>query len=75
LPKIGWEERDEDVPEPQDPSWIASLIAAQEATHYYDRSLDPDPATNKPDRRPKWATDGSMIKTADIEAFHFYRLA
>ena len=44
------------------------------ATHYYDRSLDPDPTANKPDRRPAWATDGSMIKTADIEAFHFYRV-
>lgn len=42
------------------------------ATHYYDRSLDPDPATNKPDRRPVWAIDGSYLRTADIEAFHFY---
>jgi hypothetical protein len=43
------------------------------ATHYYDRSLDPDPATNRADRRPAWAFDGSMAKTADIEAFHFFK--
>jgi hypothetical protein len=43
------------------------------ATHYFDRSLDPDPATNKPDRRPAWAIDGSFDHTADIDAFHFFR--
>lgn len=35
------------------------------AESYYDKSLDSHP--------PKWATDGSMVKTADIGAFHFFR--
>jgi hypothetical protein len=45
------------------------------ATHYFDRSLDPDPANGKPDRRPKWAKDVSMVDCCDIGAFHFYRPA
>jgi len=45
------------------------------ATHYYDRSLDPDPTRNGLDRRPVWAMDGSMSHTADIEAFHFFKSA
>ena len=73
------------LPLPADPSWVASLIAAQEgftksakdptlgATHYYDRSLDPD--QNKPDHQPVWAVDGSYSLLADVGDFHFYKAA
>lgn len=37
------------------------------AVSYFDASLDGDP--------PKWATDGSQIKTVDIGKIHFFKLA
>ena len=37
------------------------------ATSYFDMSLDTDP--------PKWATDGSQVKTLDMGRLHFYRVA
>lgn len=42
------------------------------ATYYYDSSLD-KPGPKGEEQRPKWALDGSMVRTADIGAFHFYR--
>lgn len=68
-------------PTPNDPAWIESLTVAQQvfladaslpdpthgATSYFDNSLDTDP--------PKWATDGSMVKTVDFGRLHFYKLA
>ncbi len=39
----------------------------QDATSYFDNSLDYNP--------PKWATDGSQVHTLDIGALHFYKLA
>jgi len=70
-------------PQETDTSWVASLAIAyaahsgqledrtQGATHYFDNSLDP--RDGKPDRRPKWAKDGSMQHTVDVGAFHFFR--
>jgi N-acetylmuramoyl-L-alanine amidase len=64
-------------PVSDDPSWRDSMNVATSvfddviadptgsATHYFDNSLDGDP--------PKWATDGSMVKTVDIGRLHFYR--
>ena len=66
-------------PTPSDPSWIASLMAAQRAfdrvgpdptggaLDYFDRSMDSNP--------PPWATDGSMTKCCDIGDIHFYKKA
>lgn len=64
-----------------DPSWTDSLTVAEQvfnadpllpdpthgATSYFDQSLDTDP--------PKWAIDGSMVKTVDFGRLHFYKLA
>lgn len=73
------------LPLPADPSWISSLIAAQEgftkstvdpsqgATHYYDKSLDPDTNSGRADKRPVWAIDGSYSLLTDIGDFHFYK--
>lgn len=37
------------------------------ATHYFDKSLDAKP--------PSWATDGSMVKTCDLGALHFFKVS
>lgn len=64
-------------PQPADPSWVASLIAAQEAAFksaidptggavdYFDKSMDADP--------PPWAKDGSLNHCCDIGDIHFYK--
>jgi N-acetylmuramoyl-L-alanine amidase len=66
-------------PADSDPSWVDSLSAAAQAfagldedptlgaTHYFDKSLDANP--------PAWATDGSMTKTVDLGALHFFKRA
>ena len=65
------------LPKPDDPSWIASLMAAQDAcdhvgpdptsgaVDYFDKSMDADP--------PPWATDKSMVHCCDLGDFHFYK--
>jgi N-acetylmuramoyl-L-alanine amidase len=67
------------MPAPQDPSWIASLMAAQEAfakstsdptggaVDYYDKSMDSNP--------PPWATDGALVHACDLGSFHFFKAA
>jgi len=69
------------LPTEGDPSWqdclqIASQVFAEPpsvpdpthgATSYFDMSLDTDP--------PKWAMDGSNVKTVDFGRLHFYKLA
>jgi hypothetical protein len=49
------------------------------ATHYFDISLDPEQpgglSLGKPDRRPSWGTNGSMVHTYDCGSFHFFRPA
>jgi spore germination cell wall hydrolase CwlJ-like protein len=63
-------------PTETDNSWQASLDAVdamlvsqtdptRKATSYFDRSLDFDP--------PKWATDGSNVKTVELGALRFYK--
>jgi N-acetylmuramoyl-L-alanine amidase len=37
------------------------------AVNYFDRSLDKDP--------PAWSTDGSLVHSCDIDAFHFFKPA
>lgn len=63
-------------PRGTEPAWVKCLEAAVDAfkgkepdptlgaTHYFDKSLDNNP--------PAWA-NSSMIYTADLGAFHFYR--
>jgi Cell Wall Hydrolase len=58
------------MPQPQDPSWIASLIAAYEAytkstndisegsVDYFDKSMDSNP--------PPWAIDGTLEHVCDL---------
>src|SRR5262249_43555912 len=53
---------------------IAELVYSGEvadntggAHSYFDRSLDAAP--------PTWATDGEFVRTVDLGAFHFFRLA
>ena len=65
------------LPTPGDPSWSASLIAAQiafvksesdptsGAVDYYDRSMDADP--------PPWAKDGSLVLSCNIGALRFFK--
>lgn len=67
------------MPTPQDPAWIASLIAAYEAyakssndisegsVDYFDKSMDANP--------PPWAIDGSLEHVCDLGSFHFYKPA
>jgi hypothetical protein len=64
-----------------DPSWLECVAVAGDvggdtpsihdptsgATSYFDMSLDLNP--------PKWAEDGSQVKTCDLGRLHFYRLA
>ena len=66
-------------PTEADPSWQDSLDVAYKvfndaipdptggATSYFDKSMDSDP--------PKWSSDGSNVKTVDLGALHFYKLA
>ena len=65
-------------PQPNDAAWADCWTVASEvykgtipdptfgATHYFDASLDANP--------PKWATDGSMEKTMEMDRFRFYKL-
>lgn len=65
-------------PAPKDAAWsdcwkVAELVYEGNipdptfgATHYFDQSMDLHP--------PKWAIDGTMEKTAEIERFRFYRM-
>jgi spore germination cell wall hydrolase CwlJ-like protein len=67
------------LPQPDDPSWIASLMAAQRAYNrvgpdptagavlYFDKSMDSDP--------PPWSKDNSMTHCCDVGAIHFFRRA
>jgi len=66
-----------EFPHGPEPEWDQCLAAAaaaftgnapdptQGATHYFDKSLDANP--------PAWAKSGTMIHTADVGDFHFYR--
>jgi len=72
-------------PKAGDSAWPNALRAAMDAylelvpeptggaVNYFDTSLDP--MNGKPDRRPKWALDGSMVHTVDVGKLHFYRIA
>lgn len=65
-------------PAPKDAAWgdcwkVAELVYEGNipdptfgATHYYDESMDANP--------PRWAVDGTMTKTAELERFRFFRL-
>ena len=65
-------------PFPGDPAWadcwtVASTVMQDAipdptfgATHYFDKSIFSRP--------PKWAVDGSMEMTAEIDAFKFWKL-
>ena len=67
------------MPYPDDQAWGDSLKVADEvmnnpqadlthgAVNYFDCSLDTNP--------PRWAIDGSHVKTVDYGRLHFYRRA